>query len=172
VIYDDRDSILRILAVGPLAYVSLVLLLRMSGKRTLSKMNAFDLVATIAIGSLLATVILNEDVALVDGIVAFVVVIGAQFVVTWSSVRSRTVERWVKAEPTLLYHGGRFLAEAMRRTRVTEQEIESAVRLAGAPSLDAVQAVILETDSSVSVLQAPPTRTGPAAEPDAGLWKD
>jgi uncharacterized membrane protein YcaP (DUF421 family) len=104
--------------------------------------------------------------------VAFVVVIGAQFVVTWSSVRSRTVERWVKAEPTLLYHGGRFLAEAMRRTRVTEQEIESADRLAGAPSLDAVQAVILETDSSVSVLQAPRTKTAPAAEPDAGLWKN
>ena len=49
-------------------------------------MNAFALVVTVALGSTLATVLLSSDVALVEGIVAFVVLIGMQFVITWLSV--------------------------------------------------------------------------------------
>ena len=49
----------------------LVIFLRLSGKRTLSKMNAFDLVVTVALGSTLATVLLTKDVALADGALAF-----------------------------------------------------------------------------------------------------
>jgi uncharacterized membrane protein YcaP (DUF421 family) len=49
--FNDVFSLLRVVIFGTLAYLSLVLLLRVSGKRTLSKMNAFDLVVTVAIGS-------------------------------------------------------------------------------------------------------------------------
>ncbi len=80
-------SLLRILVVGVLAYVALIVLLRVTGKRTLSKMNAFDLVVTVALGSTLATVLLSKDVALADGVVAFALLIGLQFIITWLSVR-------------------------------------------------------------------------------------
>jgi uncharacterized membrane protein YcaP (DUF421 family) len=70
-----------------LAYVVLVVFLRLSGLRTLSKLNAFDLVVTVALGSTLATVLLTKDVALADGALAFALLIALQFVVTWSSVR-------------------------------------------------------------------------------------
>ena len=83
--FHDWASLGRIVLVGGLTYVALVLLLRISGKRTLSKMNAFDLVVTIAIGSTLATVLLSRDVALAEGVVAFAVLIGFQFVITWLS---------------------------------------------------------------------------------------
>lgn len=73
--FNDEFSLLRVVIVGTLAYLSLVLLLRVSGKRTLSKMNAFDLVVTVAIGSTLATVLLSKDVALADGVVAFTLLI-------------------------------------------------------------------------------------------------
>ena len=76
--FNDASSLLRVVIVGTLAYSSLVLLLRVSGKRTLSKMNAFDLVVTVAIGSTLATVLLSKDVALADGVVAFTLLIGLQ----------------------------------------------------------------------------------------------
>ena len=52
-LFDDWNTLLRTLIIGILGYVSLVLLLRISGRRTLSKMNAFDLVVTIALGSTL-----------------------------------------------------------------------------------------------------------------------
>jgi uncharacterized membrane protein YcaP (DUF421 family) len=81
----------RVLVVGVLAYITFGLFLRLSGKRTLSKMNAFDFVVTVAPGSTLATVLLTEDVALADGALAFALLVGLQFVVTWSSVRARWV---------------------------------------------------------------------------------
>ena len=83
-----------------------LLLLRVSGKRTLTKMNAFDLVVTVALGSMLATVLLTRSVALAEGLTAFVLLIFLQFVLTWLSVRSRAVSRLVKSEPTLLVYQG------------------------------------------------------------------
>ncbi len=44
--FNGWESLLRTLVVGVLAYISLVLSLRISGKRTLAKMNAFDLIVT------------------------------------------------------------------------------------------------------------------------------
>ncbi len=75
-LFDSWLSLGRTAVVGVLAYLALVLLLRVSGKRTLSKMNAFDLVVTVALGSTLATVLLSTDVALATGILAFTLLIG------------------------------------------------------------------------------------------------
>ena len=84
----------------------LLLLLRVSGKRTLTKMNAFDLVVTVALGSTLATVLLTKSVALAEGLTAFVLLIFLQFVLTWLFVRSQAASRLVKSEPTLLVYQG------------------------------------------------------------------
>ncbi|MBA2723101.1 MAG: DUF421 domain-containing protein, partial [Methylibium sp.] len=64
-----------------------------------------------------------------------------------------TVEKWVKADPTMLYYEGRFLESALRRERVTETEILAAVRNQGLPNMDRVGAVVLETDGGLTVLQ-------------------
>lgn len=97
----EPEDILRTVLVGVLAYVGLIVLLRAAGNRTLSKLNAFDLVVTVALGSILATILLNEEVALAEGMTAFAVLIALQFAVTWSSVRVRWVQRLVTGEPTL-----------------------------------------------------------------------
>lgn len=143
----------RILIVGVLAYLALIVLLRVSGKRTLSKMNAFDLVVTVALGSTLATILLSQDVALADGLMALGVLIGMQWVLAALSVRSPTVNRLVKSEPQLLLYRGRYLPRAMRTERVVEMEVLAAVRAQGIASLDAVEAVVLETDGSFTVIK-------------------
>jgi len=168
--FDNWGGLARVIVVGVLAYVALVVLLRISGKRTLSKMNAFDFVVTVALGSTLATILLSKDVALVEGIVALGLLIGLQFVLTWLSVRSSTVDRLVKSEPTLLYHRDRFLRDAMRRERVTEDEVRAAIRGAGFASLESVEAVVLETDGSVASLKradrAAPSALANVSDPD------
>jgi uncharacterized membrane protein YcaP (DUF421 family) len=161
VLFDGWDSLLRTLGVGVLAYVALISFLRISGKRTLSKMNAFDLVVTVALGSTLATVLLAKDVALAEGILAFAVLIALQFVVTWSSVRARWVRRLVTGEPRMLLHRGAYLSGALRVARVTEDEVRAAIRAAGLASLEDAEAVVLETDGSFSVIR----RTDGAEKP-------
>ena len=152
--FDSWSELGRCVVVGVLAYGALVFLLRVSGKRTLSKMNAFDLIVTVALGSTLATVLLSKDVALLEGALAFALLIVLQFVLTWLSVRSKAVQGFVKSEPTLLLQRGRLLRRAMKAERVTEEEIRAAVRAQGIGSLEDVAALVLETDGTFTVLRS------------------
>ena len=153
--FDGWMTLGRTALIGALAYVALVLLLRISGKRTLSKMNAFDFVVTVALGSTLATVLLSSSVSLARGVLAFAVLIFLQFIITWLSTRSSAVRSLVKAEPTLLVHKGEFLRGAMKRERVTEEEVRAAMRSQGISAVEEVEAVVLETTSDISVVPQP-----------------
>ena len=65
------------------------------------------------------------------------------------------VRRAVRAEPALLLHRGQMLPDALRGQRVTEGEVLASVRGAGVARLDDVEAVVLETDGSISVVRRP-----------------
>jgi uncharacterized membrane protein YcaP (DUF421 family) len=154
--FDSWSGLLRVVVVGTCAYAALVVLLRTSGKRTLAKLNAFDFVVTVALGSTLATVLLSSTVALAEGVLALALLVALQYVVAWASTRSRRVEHLVKSRPALLYRDG-FLDDAMRRERVTQDEVTQAARGQGHADLGSVAAVVLETDGTLSMLTEPPT---------------
>ena len=126
--FQGWEGLGRTAVVGTLAYVGLVVMLRISGKRTLAKLNSFDLIVTISLGSTLATVLLNKDVALAEGLTAFAVLIALQLVVTWLSVRSDLIRRAVRSEPSLLFYEGEFLHDALQGVRVTTSEAMQAIR--------------------------------------------
>lgn len=151
-LFTGIEAIGRTLLVGLCAYVGLVAVLRITGKRTLSKMNAFDLVVTVALGSTLATILLSKDVALAEGMTAFLLLAGAQFAVTWTSLRSGRFRRWIKAEPRTLLRDGEILQDSLIAERVTREEIEAAVRGSGYSDLSKMALVTLETDGSMSVV--------------------
>ncbi|RIV27195.1 DUF421 domain-containing protein [Fibrisoma montanum] len=161
-LFKGWNSIIRILVVGVLAYAGLLLSLRISGKRTLSKMNAFDLVVTVALGSTLSTIIVSRQTGVADGLTALALLIALQYVVAWLSVRSPGFKQLIKSEPALLFHQGQYLRENMRRERVTEDEILSALRSSGVANPDDVAAVVLETDGSFTVIQGK-TNTEPTS---------
>lgn len=165
--YHGFEPPLRVLVVGVLAYIALIFLLRISGSRTLSKMNAFDFIVTIALGSTLATVLLNKQVSLSEGVLAFAVLIFLQYAVTWSSVRWPIVQRTVTGAPNLVFHRGQFLRDSMRRTRVTEDEVLAAARNQGHADRSTIHAIILETDGAFSVIATPDS--GPPAPENSTL---
>lgn len=151
-LFQGWPGLARTVLVGVLAYVGLVAFLRLSGKRTLSKLNAFDLVVTVALGSTLSTILLNEDVALAEGLVAFATLIGLQWIVAWTSIRWPRFADAVRADPVLLVRRGRPLERALKRERITEGEVLSAVRDAGGQDLAAAEAVFLEGDGSLTAI--------------------
>lgn len=160
--FDSWSDLLRILVVGVCAYGGLVLILRVTGKRTLSKMNAFDFVVTVALGSTLASAVLSSDVSVSEALLAFALLCALQFAITFLSVRSRRLQHLIKSEPALLAWRGAMLPDALRRERVTEDEILAALRASGKSTLSSAYAVVLETDGSFSVLEAPDSGTGDA----------
>ncbi|WP_081928771.1 YetF domain-containing protein [Microvirga sp. BSC39] len=142
----------RVLVVGTLAYVALIILLRISGKRTLAKFNAFDFVVTVAIGSTLATILLSDSVALAEGVLALALLIGLQYAISWLSVRSERFQELIKSEPTLLVHRGRFLESALQAQRLSREEVLAAVRADGHARLEEIGAIVLETDGTISII--------------------
>ncbi|MFN3635803.1 MAG: DUF421 domain-containing protein [Rhizobium rhizophilum] len=153
-LYQGWPGIIRTLFVGTLAYATLVLFLRISGKRTLSKLNAFDLVVTVALGSTLSAILLQESIALAEGATALGLLILMQYLVTYASVRSRGIARVVRSEPSLLVRNGSFCHAAMMRHRLTEDEIMSAVRADGSAELSGIGSVILESDGTLSIIKS------------------
>lgn len=151
--FDSWLEILRVLISALIIYVALIAMLRLSGKRTLSKWNAFDFVVTIALGSILASIVLSKDIRIFEGIVACAFLILLQYIITWFSVRTKFVENVVKANPTLLYSKDEYIYENMKQQRVAKSEILAAIRSSGIGSLKKVEAVVLETDGSFSVIE-------------------
>ena len=152
IFFDSWQGLLRVLIVGIAAYAALIVMLRGSGKRTLSKMNAFDLIVTVALGSTLATVLLSNSMPLLEGVLALALLVYLQYAITWLSVRSERFQNLIKAEPTLLVHEGRYLDTALRQQRVTREEIGAALRQSGKTDIAAVTSVVLETDGSMTVI--------------------
>ncbi len=154
IFFNNWSELYRTGVIGVLAYINLVVLLRVTGKRTLSKMNAFDFVVTVSLGSTLATILLSKEVSLAQGTLALALLIGLQFVISWASVRTSWARRLVTGEPMLLFYQGKFLEDALRRTRVTQDEVRTAVRGTGMAEVNAAEAVVLETDGSFSVIRS------------------
>lgn len=150
--YDSAMGLVRVVVIGLLAYAALIAVLRISGKRTLAKMNAFDLVVTVALGSTLATIVLSKDVALAEGVLALVVLVGLQFVLAWSALRFGWVETVAKSRPQALLVDGRIDPAALKRERVTREEVMAAIRGSGHGDPSRMAAVVLETDGSFSVI--------------------
>jgi uncharacterized membrane protein YcaP (DUF421 family) len=151
-LFQNWSGIVRTILVGTLAYATLVLFLRISGKRTLAKLNAFDLVVTVALGSTLSAILLQESVALAEGAAALALLIVLQFFVTFVSVRWKGFASGVRSEPALLVRDGTYCDGAMKRERVTRDEALSAIRAAGGRGVGEAEAVILESDGTLSVV--------------------
>lgn len=150
-LFQNCQGIVRTLLVGVLAYVVLVAFLRISGKRTLAKLNAFDLVVTVALGSTLSAILLQESIALAEGAAALALLIAMQFAVAFLSVRWKAFAEIVRSEPSLLVRQGAFCDRALRSERVTRDEALGAVRAAGGRDVEDADFVILESDGTMSV---------------------
>lgn len=152
-LFDSFASLGRVALVTACAYAALILILRISGKRSLARLNAFDFAVTVAFGSTLATVLLSKDVALAEGLLAFAMLAGLQYAVSRASIGSRWFRRLVRSEPRLLVEDGRYIMPALHRERVTENEVDEAIRKQGVGRVEEVAAVVLETDGSFSVIR-------------------
>src|SRR5947209_20202461 len=85
--FDGWSGPLRVIIVGVCGYVAIAALLRISGKRTLGKFNAFDWVGTVAIGSTLANLLLSPKVSLVTGLTALALLVLLQFLFSYVAMR-------------------------------------------------------------------------------------
>lgn len=146
------EPLVRIGVVGTLAYISIILILKVSGKRTLASMNAFDFVITIAIGSAYGRILTAKEVAVSEAITAFVLLALLQYILSYIEIRSTFFRKFIVSHPRILFYKDNFIKKNLRQERISKKDLLGSVRKKGFGSLKDVEAIILETDGVVSVV--------------------
>jgi uncharacterized membrane protein YcaP (DUF421 family) len=149
--FESWYSIGRTVALSIIGFAALIALLRISGKRTLSKMNVFDFVFVVAVGSVFAATIISKDVTLFEGLACLVCLVGFQAILAKIATHSRRAERIINGDPVLVLSKGHFIHSALKRERITEEEVRASIRSKGIKRVEDVDAVILENDGTLSV---------------------
>ena len=152
IIFNDWPLLLRTFIMTITGYFGMVFILRSSGKRTLSKMNAFDFIITVALGSSLASVALSTNIPLSNGILAFFLLIFLQFIITFLSARVPWVKHLVTSQPSLILYRGKIIPGKLKKERITKEELYLAARKKGLKSLQEIEAVVLETTGDLTII--------------------
>lgn len=150
--FKDLESLYHIAVVAVVSYLALFLFIRISGKRTLAKLNAFDFVVSVTLGSTLSSMILKK-VTVAEGGVALIIIIALQYLLAYFAKKSKTMEKAINSTPTLLFYNGEFLKDAMEKDLITEEEIYAEVRQYRLENMDDVRAVVMELNGEMTVVK-------------------
>ena len=145
-------------------YIVVVVLTRLRGLRTYSKITSYDFAITIAIGSVIASTLMGAGTPLLQGAVALASLILLQLIVAALRRRHGAFRRLVDNTPVLLMVGEDVLEENMRKVQFTRAELRAKLRAANVFDLRQVRAVVMETTGDISVLHGPPD--DPPLDPD------
>src|SRR5450759_765341 len=113
--FESWYNVERTVTLSIVGFAALFIMLRVSGKRTLSKLNVFDFVFVVAVGSVFASMIISKDVTLIEGIAALATLIGIQMGLSYVAARFPKMERIINGEPTLLLTHGEFIPAALMK---------------------------------------------------------
>ncbi|WP_028375545.1 DUF421 domain-containing protein [Leeuwenhoekiella sp. MAR_2009_132] len=148
-------SILIKVIISLLVIFSIIILItRISGLRTFAKMSSFDFASTIAIGSILATVVMNTNQSLLKGAIALGGIILFQTFFSFVIRKSKVMNKLLTNAPMMLMYEGKILYENLNKTNVGEDDLIAKLRESNALQLSEVRAVILESTGDMSVLHS------------------
>ncbi|WP_294276787.1 DUF421 domain-containing protein [uncultured Chryseobacterium sp.] len=154
VFFENWTHVWHMALMTVISFMALFILIRISGKRTLAKFNAFDFIVTVALGSVLAFMMLAK-ITFTEGLVVLLLIIGLQYLFARLSRASDTMDQVLNASPRLLFYKGQYLKDNMKKEAITEEEISAVIRQEGIAKFEDVLAVVIEPNASVSVIKKP-----------------
>lgn len=134
-------------------YLTIIILTRIFGKRSFSKMSSFDFACTIAIGSIIASTLLTKSVSLFEGIFGLTIIYILQGLTAYLR-KFHFFRNMVDNEPLFLMKQEEILWDNLRKAKVTEGDLRAKLREANVVRLSEVKAVIFETTGDISVLHS------------------
>ncbi|HEY2755968.1 MAG TPA: YetF domain-containing protein [Pseudolabrys sp.] len=143
------DSVIKACVV----YFLLWAIVRISGRRTLGEMTAFDFVLFLIIGGATQRAITGQDYSLTNALILVATFVTIEIGLSLLVRDSPLIRRILNATPTILVENGHALAYRMHRARVTEDHIlEAARRLHGLERMDQIKFAILEPNGDISIV--------------------
>jgi len=135
-------------------YLTLLVGLRLTGKRQVGQLTPFDLLLLLLLANAVQNAMIGADTSLVGGLVAAATLIVLNYVVARVSKSSGRAARILEGTPTLLIRDGDFLEAHLTQERISRSDILRALREHGVDDPSTVRSAILEVDGSISVLRA------------------
>ncbi|WP_439479086.1 DUF421 domain-containing protein [Chryseobacterium aquaticum] len=142
------DVIVRSLCV----YLFMIIAIRLFGKNQLSQLNAGDVVLLLLISNAVQNAMVGENTSLQGGIVAALVLFAANFIVKRLMFSYKSFASFMEADPVILVKDGVADHVALRKVKITFDELSEAIREHGVETIDNVKLSILEVDGNISVI--------------------
>ena len=157
------DSVIK----AAIVYFALWAIIRISGRRTLGEMSAFDLVLFMIIGGSTQRAITGQDYSLTNALLLVATFIVIDIALSFVELRSPFMRRVFNGIPMILVENGVVMTARMRRARITEDNIlEAARKLQGLERIDQIKFAILEATGVITIVPAVQAgRIEPAAAP-------
>jgi uncharacterized membrane protein YcaP (DUF421 family) len=150
--FDGWPQLLRSVLSAAAIYIAMVAALRIAGEKALAKMSGYDMIVTVALGSIVATLPLTTSVSVTDAVAAAATFLGLQQLMRYLQARHMRVHHLARERPHLLLWNGRLLEDRMLENDISADEVRAAVRRSGILSLTQVRAAILENDGEWSII--------------------
>ena len=136
-----------------LVYLVLLLLLRLSGKRTLAQITSFDFVLLLTIGNATQQALIGEDNSMVHGAILVATLISLNYVLQLLKQHSKRFSRLLDDIPLVIVADGKPLKDRMDKARVDEDDVLDAAREScGLEHMDQIRHAILERDGQISII--------------------
>src|SRR5262245_20179338 len=119
------------LARGAIVYVFLLVLLRLSGKRQVGQLAPFDLVLLLVLSNAVQNSMNGGDNSVIGGLISAATLVALNWVIGYATFRSKWLEQFVEGKPQIIIHDGHVYRDVMNRERLTQHELEAALRAAG-----------------------------------------
>jgi uncharacterized membrane protein YcaP (DUF421 family) len=143
------DSVLRAAAI----YVILLVIFRISGKRSLAQITTFDFILLLIIGEATQQALLGQDFSLTNAFVVIITLLGVDIGLSLLKGRSKTLERVVDDLPLVIVEDGRPLQERMDKARVDQAGVLTAAReLQGLERMEQIKYAVLERSGGISII--------------------
>lgn len=145
-----------------IVYVALVLLVRLTGKRQIGQLSPFDLILLLILSESVQNAMTANEDSITGGIILATTLVALNYLVGIITFRSEKAERIIQGHPEILVRNGQVIVPVMTKAKISEQELESALREAGFFKLDDVKLAILEDNGRVSVqgYESPKDKSG------------
>ena len=146
------DIVLRATAI----FVFVFVLMRLMGRRELSRLEPFDLIVVIVIGDLVQQGVTQQDYSVTGAVLAVGTIVVFAVLVSWLSFRFPRLRPALDGRPIVVVEDGEPIEANLRRERITVDELAAQARLSGIPSLADVRWAVLETGGAISFIQRQP----------------
>lgn len=133
-------------------YAALFILFRLAGRKQLGEMSPFDFVLLLIISESVSNSLNGDDSSITAGILSASALIFLSFVMDRLAFRSKRLEKWLEGEAHLIIADGKIRKELMNKEKITEEELNEAIRAHGYDRMDQIRYAVLESNGKISVI--------------------